>query len=404
MLLVHPSDQSKQPDSDLDVCRSCHDRNEGDAVAVAEEEGIDSNQLVPIFSPDYDSGHSSGFRQIPRSVRFFASDRMSDEDYEEEDLRFNSEFLLPSESVGGLGLDLGLVSDVHREDLEEEDWGSDGIFSGDEDDEDGETERLGMMGFESEDEERVDFGDCLWRRGDVEIDEFEWEEVIDDDNNEDNSDDSNDDTEIASTMVLDEESPNYQDIQDQVGFLSIDHNDNNDEEEERGEEYEEYVGEVFRGSVEWEILLAMNNIEISESSVEHTGFDSYFSDGYEEHDDNREHDDYVYTSDYEHDFFFGHFSDHDLPIKGSPPAARLVIDNLPSTVLSHEDMKKLHKTLCAVCKDEMALGECVKQLPCLHQYHGECILPWLRMRNTCPVCRYELPSDDPYYERFRTNT
>lgn len=50
--------------------------------------------------------------------------------------------------------------------------------------------------------------------------------------------------------------------------------------------------------------------------------------------------------------------------------------------------------ICAICKDQFLVDLEVKQLPCAHMYHAECILPWLSMHNSCPVCRFKLPVDE----------
>ena len=78
-------------------------------------------------------------------------------------------------------------------------------------------------------------------------------------------------------------------------------------------------------------------------------------------------------------------------LPGPPPVKHEVLRNLP----------RVHsKEPCGVC------GECFKakavRLPCGHVFHlEECAEPWLKRHCTCPVCRYELPTDDESYEAGR---
>ncbi|KAL3733305.1 hypothetical protein ACJRO7_022779 [Eucalyptus globulus] len=80
--------------------------------------------------------------------------------------------------------------------------------------------------------------------------------------------------------------------------------------------------------------------------------------------------------------------------RGAPPAAKSAVLELPTVEIRSKD----ETVVCAICKDMVSVGEMVKKLPCGHGYHGDCIVPWLGARNTCPVCRFELPTDDPEYE------
>lgn len=59
---------------------------------------------------------------------------------------------------------------------------------------------------------------------------------------------------------------------------------------------------------------------------------------------------------------------------------------------------------CTICHDEFPDDAEVVELPCKHCYHGDCIMPWLETHNTCPVCRTELPTDNPGHEAARTAT
>ncbi|KAF8399243.1 hypothetical protein HHK36_015108 [Tetracentron sinense] len=99
---------------------------------------------------------------------------------------------------------------------------------------------------------------------------------------------------------------------------------------------------------------------------------------------------------------FGHFleNENQTPLRNSP-ASKSVVENLYTVFLTQEDEKK-NNTLCAFCKDEISMEEKATQLPCSHHhhYHGDCILSWLSIHNTCPECWYELPTDDAGRDRY----
>ncbi|XP_004492599.1 uncharacterized protein [Cicer arietinum] len=102
------------------------------------------------------------------------------------------------------------------------------------------------------------------------------------------------------------------------------------------------------------------------------------------------------------DDLFESFAENDSSRRGAPPAAASFVNNLPRVVIS-EEHKNHDELVCAICKDVLALGTKVNQLPCSHLYHSHCILPWLKTRNSCPLCRYELPTDDKDYEEGKQN-
>ncbi|KAF9433935.1 hypothetical protein BGZ76_008794 [Entomortierella beljakovae] len=50
----------------------------------------------------------------------------------------------------------------------------------------------------------------------------------------------------------------------------------------------------------------------------------------------------------------------------------------------------MEEEACAVCLDEFSDGEEIRTLPCRHEFHCECIDPWLtRKSSLCPLCKYD---------------
>jgi hypothetical protein len=52
-------------------------------------------------------------------------------------------------------------------------------------------------------------------------------------------------------------------------------------------------------------------------------------------------------------------------------------------------------TSCAICIEEYGEGDKLRQLPCQHEFHTECILPWLTERHSsCPLCKHDVISQE----------
>ncbi|KAJ1848856.1 hypothetical protein LPJ70_000804, partial [Coemansia sp. RSA 2708] len=81
-------------------------------------------------------------------------------------------------------------------------------------------------------------------------------------------------------------------------------------------------------------------------------------------------------------------------VAGPPPASREFIRTLPAVPIS-----QCKGMSCVVCNESLAVESSVPELatrlPCKHYFHRECVKPWLELHNTCPMCRHEVPSDDP---------
>nr|KYP75598.1 RING finger protein 115 [Cajanus cajan] len=87
------------------------------------------------------------------------------------------------------------------------------------------------------------------------------------------------------------------------------------------------------------------------------------------------------------DLLLQHLAENDPNRYGTPPAQKEVIEALP-TVTINDNLQ------CSVCLDAFEVGSEAKEMPCKHRFHSGCILPWLELHSSCPVCRLQLPVDE----------
>ena len=45
---------------------------------------------------------------------------------------------------------------------------------------------------------------------------------------------------------------------------------------------------------------------------------------------------------------------------------------------------------CSVCLEEFQIGDVIRNLPCTHPFHKDCVDKWLYKKHSCPLCKYDI--------------
>ncbi|KAF5766696.1 putative transcription factor C2H2 family [Helianthus annuus] len=101
------------------------------------------------------------------------------------------------------------------------------------------------------------------------------------------------------------------------------------------------------------------------------------------------------------DYFLGpgleqllqHLAENDPNRYGTPPAQKEAVEAMPTVTIKENSVQ------CSVCLEEFEIGTEAREMPCKHMFHGDCILPWLELHSSCPVCRYQMPADESKINR-----
>lgn len=101
------------------------------------------------------------------------------------------------------------------------------------------------------------------------------------------------------------------------------------------------------------------------------------------------------------DYFFGpgleqllqHLAENDPNRYGTPPAQKEAVEAMPTVTIKENTIQ------CSVCLEDFEIGTEAREMPCKHTFHSDCILPWLELHSSCPVCRYQLPADESKINR-----
>lgn len=79
----------------------------------------------------------------------------------------------------------------------------------------------------------------------------------------------------------------------------------------------------------------------------------------------------------------------DDTVESRKAAPKQVIDSMPCRPVPPGGLREANgeRQSCAVCLESYQEGEQLRELPCTHCFHKDCIDKWLGQKATCPVCQ-----------------
>lgn len=90
--------------------------------------------------------------------------------------------------------------------------------------------------------------------------------------------------------------------------------------------------------------------------------------------------------------FFGHDNNEDVPV----PLPIEILQKIPVDVIKELKNNGNHNSdqgcneLCGICQEDYKINDTIRILPCMHNFHAECVDRWFQQNVTCPICRADL--------------
>ena len=81
-----------------------------------------------------------------------------------------------------------------------------------------------------------------------------------------------------------------------------------------------------------------------------------------------------------------HILVHETSVPGAPPASEDDISSIKKVEVTEDNLEDLGGS-CYISQEPFVVGDTVLRLNCGHAFNEEDITKWLKMHNTCPVCR-----------------